>query len=159
MHAAPVTPSGNAALLCRRGALWIALPLALVSETMRPLPLEPMTGMPHFVLGISVIRGEPVPVVDSATLLGAADATPRAAGRWVVLRVGGRRIALAVEAVEGIRSLIPDLRAPLPSLLRDAGAEVIAQIGVLDAGLLVLLEATKLLSASDWLALDRIAPA
>ena len=48
-----------------------ALPLEHVVETMRPLPVEPLGDAPRFILGLSIVRGEPIPVVD----VGAANAT------------------------------------------------------------------------------------
>jgi purine-binding chemotaxis protein CheW len=153
--ATPAAKSGALpTLLCRQDAILMAVPIAHVRETMRPLPIEPVPGMPNFVLGVSVVRGAPVPVVDSAILLGLASG--RCAGRWVVLRAGARRVVLSVEAIEGIRDLTPEMMGPLPPLLRDAGAEVIAQLGTLDADLLVLLRAGRLLSESDWSTVETI---
>jgi purine-binding chemotaxis protein CheW len=73
-------------LLCRVRERLCALPLAHVVETMRPLPIEPLGGMPGFVQGIAIIRGAPVPVVDAGALLGSAGAArilPDAA--WLAL--------------------------------------------------------------------------
>src|SRR5512140_1874586 len=86
------------ALIVTAGAYRCALPLPHVAETMRPLPLQSFADMPPFVRGASIIRGEPVPVVDLAGLFGAADS---AIGRFVVVRVEQRRVALGVEAVVG----------------------------------------------------------
>jgi chemotaxis signal transduction protein len=41
-----------------------AVPLSHVIEIMRPLPVEPISSVPSFVQGISIIRGIPTPVVD-----------------------------------------------------------------------------------------------
>ena len=68
--AAPATGSERSLLLCQVGSLVCALPLEHISETMRPLSLQPFHGMPPFVDGLSIIRGAPVPVVDLARLLG-----------------------------------------------------------------------------------------
>jgi chemotaxis signal transduction protein len=40
-----------------------AIPLHHVAETLRPLPIQSVAGMPNFVRGVSVIRGTPTPVV------------------------------------------------------------------------------------------------
>src|SRR6185295_1225682 len=74
-----------------------ALPLDHVTETLRPLPIQPVPVAPPFILGLSVIRGEPVPVVDLGRLMGFPE-EPRIR-RLVSVRVGSRRAALAVEAV------------------------------------------------------------
>jgi purine-binding chemotaxis protein CheW len=125
-----------------------AVPLAQVVETMRPLPVEPITGVPPFVRGLSIIRGSPVPVVDLGSLL--ADSAGEASTRFVTLRVGDRRVALAVEAVLGVRELDVSMVRELPPLLRDARAHAIQAIGSLDAELLVVLSASHVLPADVW---------
>lgn len=140
--------NANAFLVCRVQARLSALPLAQVVEIMRPLPTEAMAGAPDFVRGLAVIRGAPVPVVDAARLLGAEQDVP--AGRFVTLAVGRRRVALALSSVQGVRTVAADLLHRLPPLLHDAGAEVVAAIGLLDAELLLVLHGARLLPDDAW---------
>ncbi len=128
-------------LLCRLPARLIGLPLEHVIETMRPLPLEVLPGAPHYVSGLSMIRGSPVPVVDAGRLLGEDQTRP---GRFVTLRAGDRIVALAVDAVLGVTAIPTDSLRDLPPLLRDAGAETIDAIGTLDAQLLFILHTARL---------------
>jgi purine-binding chemotaxis protein CheW len=143
---------GSPVLLCRVGPLVCGLPARLVSETLRPLPLEPLNGMPPFVDGLSIIRGAPVPVVDLARLLGKESGARRS--RLVVMKMNERRIALAVDLVIGMGS-VPSSAAALPSLLGQASAELVAAIGSLDTRLLVILETGLILTASAWEAFDQ----
>lgn len=140
-------------LVCRVGARTCALPLAAVIETMRPLPVEPVRGSPAFVRGISIIRGAPVPVVDAAGLIGGAAVAP---ARLVTLRVGERTVALAVDAVLGVQTLDTASLAALPPLLGEAAREVVAAIGMLDAGLLVVLDATRLVPDEVFASLEGV---
>jgi purine-binding chemotaxis protein CheW len=126
-------------LLIRVGSQLAALPLAEVIETMRPLPCEGAPGAPPFVLGVSVIRGAPVTVVDLARLAGAP---AQAIGRFVTMRVGGRCIALAVAAVVGTRTIEPTALTALPPLL-SAGADLVRALGALDRQLLIVLESGR----------------
>jgi purine-binding chemotaxis protein CheW len=132
--------NAGASLLCSVRERLYAIPIEHVVETMRPLPIEPVAGAPPFVSGLAVVRGVPLPVVDAARLL-LADSAPRAprAGRFVTMRVGQRRIALAVESVVGARNIPVASLQELPPLLRDALAGVVASIGALDAQLLMVL--------------------
>lgn len=132
-------------LHCRVGSRHCALPLGAVSEIMRPLPIEPLAGAPDFVLGLSIVRGSPVPVVDGASLLGAPGEAP---ARFVLLKAGARRVALAVGAVLGIRPLPEASLGPLPPLLREARAEAVTAVGLLDGDLLLVLRSGHVLSAS-----------
>lgn len=130
-----------ASLVCRVATRICALPLPAVIETMRPLPVEPLAGAPPFIAGFAVIRGEPVPVVDAGRLLGAVDAEPR---RFVTLRGARGTIALAVDAVLGVRTLAADQLSALTPLAGAVGHEVIAAVGTLDAQLLLVLETARL---------------
>ena len=139
-------------LVCRiRGGL-CAFPLAEVVETMRPLPTEPVTGAPAFVSGLAIIRGSAVPVVETARLLAGADTAPSSLpGRYVTVDTGTRLVALAVEGVLGVRTISTASRSALPPLLQHAAGAIIETVASLDAELLVILRATRLLPAgSEW---------
>jgi len=135
------------ALVCRARTRLCALPLAQVVETMRPLPVTPVSGAAPFVAGLSVIRGAPVPVVDLGALLSRSE--PPSPTRFATLRLEGRRVALALEAILGVRDL-PGTLAPLPPLLADASSEAVSAIGRLDAELLLVLEAARIVPDSVW---------
>ena len=90
----------HAALILRSGPVPVRPAFGCVAETMRPLPIQPLADMPALVRGVSIIRGEPVPVVDLAGLLGQ---TESAIGRFVVVRVEERKVALAIGEVIGVK--------------------------------------------------------
>src|SRR5882757_4286888 len=97
-------------LLCRIGSRIGALALKDVRETMRPLPIEPLTGMPPFMLGLAIVRGFPAPIIDTVRLLKpvASPPTPMIpspSARFVSLKLGERTAVLAVDAVLDIRPL------------------------------------------------------
>jgi purine-binding chemotaxis protein CheW len=139
------------ALVCRVETRLCALPIGHVVEIMRPLPVEPVVGTPHFVQGLAVVRGAPVPVIDAARLLSGSSTR---AERFVTIMAAGRCIALAVSAVLGVRPLPSDSLVELPPLLHDAGADVIAAIGLLDAELLLVLRSARLLPDEAWAAVE-----
>jgi purine-binding chemotaxis protein CheW len=122
-----------------------AVPLRYVSEIMRPLPLAPLVGIPDFVLGLAMIRGEATPVVDAAALFDTARADEPT--RFVLLKVEQRAVALAVDAVIGVRALPADLQ-DLPPLVREANPLAIDAVGALDAQLLLVLRGAHLLPDS-----------
>jgi purine-binding chemotaxis protein CheW len=128
-----------------------AVPLTHVIETMRPLPIEPISGVPSFVRGISIIRGIPTPVVDLGAILGASS---ELAERFVTLRVGDKQVALSVDAVLGVRDLdaITTIQE-LPPLLQRASKDVVETIGTLDEQVLMVLRAGWELPEEVWRAL------
>lgn len=143
----------SAALFFRAHAYLCAVPLLHVLETMRPLPVAELKGMPGFVLGLSLIRGSPIPVVDVASFLGGSQ--DRQITRFVTLRINcGRRIALAVGEVLGIREIGQALLQEMPPLLQGAGSDTIEAICSLDAEILIVLQASKILSEEIWQSLD-----
>jgi purine-binding chemotaxis protein CheW len=108
---------------------------------MRPCRVDRIEPAPAYLLGVALIRGESVPVVDAGMLLTgeACEAT-----RLVILRVGERRVALAVAEVVGTRALEEaDLRA-LPPLLSGA-ADLVTAMAVLDGKFVEVLESARLL--------------
>jgi purine-binding chemotaxis protein CheW len=142
--------SSGPSLLCRIGDRLIAVPLANVVETMRPLPVGSFPGTSRFVLGVATIRGAVVPVVDVACLAGVTGTDP---GRFVTLAFGERTVALAVDAVIGVQTLDGEALHDLPSLLDSVDREMFAAIGTRDGDLLVVLDATQLIPESVWAAL------
>lgn len=131
-----------------------ALPLTSVIETMRPLRVDALIGVPAFVPGVAIIRGLPTPVADLAAILGFSNAP--APERFVTIRAGDRQIALAVSGVVGIRNLqeLEKATSGLPPLLADAPKRVIETIGVLDGELLIVLRKALKLPDEVWDAVD-----
>jgi purine-binding chemotaxis protein CheW len=143
----PLNPQSSSVLLLKAGALRCALPLSCVSETLRPLPLHALANTPGFVCGASVIRGEPVPVVDLARFLGAAAQT---AARFVLVRAGKGKVALAVEAVIGIQQLVLEPGASVPPLLAHASPDAVGALAILDRELLLVLQTAHIVPEDLW---------
>jgi purine-binding chemotaxis protein CheW len=124
-----------------------AVPLTEVIETMRPLPVSPLSRMSDFVCGVSLIRGTPTPVVDLGLIF---DANLKSApGRFVTVRSGGRTVAVSVQSVIGTVELDGKF-ASISPLLKSARAEVIEAVGSIDAELVVVLQMTRLIPESVW---------
>lgn len=139
-------------LICRSNSRLCALALEHVIETMRALPLEPLPDMPPFLLGVSIVRGLLVPVVNVAVLVDiASDARPT---RWVTLRLGERQVAFAVSSVLGVRELASETFEQVPPLLREIDAAALAAITTLDAELLLVLQGARLIPEAVWHTLD-----
>jgi purine-binding chemotaxis protein CheW len=141
-------------LVMRVGAQLCAVPASSVLETCRPLTCETVPNAPSFVVGVALLRARPTPVVDVSLLLGAG--TERPPARYVTLKVdpvSDRVVALAVDAVLGMRELSPEQLEELPPLLRHEQATVSA-LATLDRELLLLLQHGRLLPDALWAELD-----
>jgi purine-binding chemotaxis protein CheW len=139
----------NPALIVTVGRRACAIGLQHVAETMRPHSIETMSGLPEFVRGVSVIRGAPIPVVDLKALLEDGE-NSAVYGRFVTVKVGERRVALAVDGVVGLRDLDPAQIGELPPLLRDVDADLVEAIGTCDAQLLLVLRAARIVPDEVW---------
>ena len=142
--------AGKKALIVAVHERVCAVPLASVIETMRPLPVEPIAGTPTFILGVSIIRGMPTPVVDLGAVLGSPAGS---AHRVVTVRVGDRQVALLVGAVLGVRDLDRANIHELPSLLKGASHDAVETISTLDERVLMVLRDGWQLPAEVWEAL------
>ena len=136
------------ALAVTAGTRACAIPLQFVLETMRPLAVAAVSGAPSFVQGLSIIRGEPLPVIDIAALLGESEGA--VVGRFVTVQTGDRRVAFALTSVTGIIELDADSLVTLPSLLHSAETALIEAIAQRDTSLLMVLRATHLVSNEVW---------
>jgi purine-binding chemotaxis protein CheW len=145
----------GAVLVTRVGGVACAFPIAHVVETMRPLPIEPIGGSDSalaLVDGLAMVRGAPIPVIDARRLLGIPGGP---ATRFVIVRAAERRVALVVDAVIDVRHLELDALPRLPPLLGGAQRDWVSAIGALDAGMLVVLDAVRVLADDAWRTIER----
>ena len=146
---------GSRCFLMVKARAWMcALPLEDVEETMRPLPITPVSSAPAFVRGVSLVRGQSAPVVDLAVLLGGEPGAPGPTARFVSLRVVGGRLALEVDAVLGLRWLEQAALDEVPPLLRATAHGHLDSLGSLDGQLMAVLDAAHLVPEDLWARLD-----
>lgn len=135
-------------LLVSAGSQLCAVPIEHVVEIMRPLDAAPMAGMPKFLLGIAIIRGSPVPVVSLGEILGVRGEI--AIERYVLVVLGNRKIAIAVEKVLDVVRVEGSFLQRLPNLLKEFDREFLANVGVKDERLFVVLEVTRIITDEMW---------
>jgi purine-binding chemotaxis protein CheW len=112
-----------------------ALPVTAVLEIAEIGKVTPVPGAPPGVLGVRNLRGQVVPVIDLATMLGlSADAENE---RIVVTEDDGRRAALAVTGTDDVGELgAPTEEVDSPYL---SGAVLVegALVGIVDVSALL----------------------
>jgi purine-binding chemotaxis protein CheW len=134
-------------LILRVGERSCALPVAAVVETMRPLPVDVLPGALPAVLGIAVVRGEALPVLDARLVLDVAAAAPPA--RFVTVRANGRHLALAVDEVVGLAAL-DEAAGNLAPLLAPDEPRAVTGVATRAGRPLLLLDALRLLPPDVW---------
>jgi purine-binding chemotaxis protein CheW len=114
----------------RIGSENFALPVAQVLEVADQGPLAPVPGAPPSVLGVRNLRGQVLPVIDLAAVLGTAHATPGA--RLVIAENDGRKAGLAIDDVTDVADLTGPLQETDSPFL--AGSTLVQDelVGVVD---------------------------
>ena len=98
-----------------------AVDIMRVREIINPLPVTPVPRAPSFIEGVIRLRSEVIPVVDVRKRFGLPAADPTRRTKFIIARVGGRRIALVVDQVtEVVRLLRSEIR-PAPTFADDGG--------------------------------------
>lgn len=138
-------------LLARASALVCAIPVSHVAETMRPLPVTPLTQVPAFVRGVATLRGSATPVLDLGEIV--TGVREREVSRFVRLRSGARSAALCVASVLGVRRVDGQALRELPPLLEDAAGGALEALGTLDREVFVALRVSRLVPSEVWAAL------
>lgn len=96
-----------------------ALDIMRVREIINPVPVTPVPRAPRFIEGVIRLRAEVIPVIDVRKRFGHPPVPPTRKSRFVVVRIGGRRVALAVDEVtEVVRLPRSDIR-PAPAFSDD----------------------------------------
>ncbi len=93
----------------------VRVPLALCREVVKVPVLARLPRAPVGLLGAAAVRGEVVPVLCLATLLGSRPALPAERSRLVLVRTESGPLALRVDAIERLAG--PD---PTPDRAEDA---------------------------------------
>jgi purine-binding chemotaxis protein CheW len=127
-------------LMFELGELRCALPAEYVTEIMRPQPISGLANAPSFVLGLALIRGEAMPVVDLGKLVLGKSAN---ISRFIVIRVADRNMALAVNDVQGLTKLEGGNAEGLSPILTEA-LDTVQALLTRDQKLLLVLQAIRI---------------
>ena len=132
------------------------LPIASVDEVVRhPGALTRLPRGPAFVLGVMSLRGKPVPVIDSRSRFGAADAG-QIGDRIVVLTVDGLQAGFCVDAVTEILEVAASAVVEAPDVGGEAG-KAFHRIIEHDGRLVFVIEPGALLKKAEREALAKAA--
>jgi len=131
-----------------------AVDVRCVERVVRYLAPRAVPRLPDWIEGIVELEGRVVPVVDLRRRLGGAALETGTQTRLLLLTVDGDWCGMVVDQVLDVRAYAPaELSAP-PALVRGLAGELV--LGTLRRGeaLVLLLEAPRLFSAAERLALD-----
>ncbi len=130
----------------------LALPIAEVRET---LPIQPITRVvltPPCLAGVFSLRGEIVPAIDLAVLLGLARTQVRDDSRIVVLKNAGEPAGVVVDRLRDLRTIEGALEPP-PANLAPEVAQLLLGVAATPTGTVRVLDARAIITAEPMRAI------
>jgi purine-binding chemotaxis protein CheW len=130
-----------------------ALPLAAVERVVRVVALTPLPDAPSIVCGIVNIQGSPVPVIDTRARFGISQRAILLSDQMLIARMRKRRVALLVDAVEGL------LRQPDQTMVEAEaivpGMGCVAGVAKLPDGMILIHDLDRCLSLEEEAVLEQ----
>jgi purine-binding chemotaxis protein CheW len=141
----------------RLGDDLFAADIAAVERVLRHQPPTPVPNLPAWIEGVIDYRGQVVPVLDLRKRFELPAAAVTASTRILVFTVEANWVAAVVDAVVEVTALSSrELSAP-PPLFRGLAAEYLSGIARRGDQLVVYLNVARILTATERLALERVA--
>ena len=125
--------------------------VSLVREITRVADISRIPEAPSFIRGVINLRGQVLPVIDLAVLLGFSfrDKLTETA-RIIVTEVQRQTVGMLVDEVPEVLKIPEENIEPAPELLRGKlGKDYVRSIGRLDGRLIVLLDLEKVLALQE----------
>jgi purine-binding chemotaxis protein CheW len=130
-----------------------ALNIFQVERILRYEAPAPLPKAPDFLEGVLQYQGAAVPLVDLRKRLGVA-APHREETRSVILEWEGGKLGVVVDAVTEVLQLAAEAITPPPGIVKGLAAEYITGLVVKDGRTIIVLNAARLLSSTEKLALE-----
>jgi purine-binding chemotaxis protein CheW len=134
---------GAQAVAFRLGGELYGCDIRLVEEVVTRRQVHPLPDVPAHLLGVLLLRGEMVPVMDVAPALGLALRTEKAPA-ILVIGVGEARLGVAAEQVSEVLEVPADAIRPAPHTGGDRDAYVLG-VARLQVGLVTLIDLAEIL--------------
>lgn len=134
---------GAQAVAFRLGGELHGCDIRLVEEVVTKRPIQPLPDMPPHLLGVLMLRGEMVPVMDIAPALGLALEGGRTPSILVATH-GEGRVGVAVDAVHEVLDVPAECVRPAPHSGGDRDAFVVC-VARIDDRLVTLIDLAEIL--------------
>jgi len=119
---------------------------------MQPITVVPHT--PHYVEGVTNLRGAVLPVIDLRKRFGLELDEISKNSRIVVIVLGKMKVGMIVDGVSEVLQVPEDAIEPTPSMITSVDTTFITGIAKLENKLVILLDLSKVLSLQEVLALQ-----
>ncbi|GAB4521002.1 MAG: chemotaxis protein CheW [Anaerolineae bacterium] len=148
-------------VIFRLGAERFGVDIAQVQGIERLQPITRVPQAPPFIKGVINLRGQITPIMDLRQRFGFEEAEATKETRLVVVMLRGQRMALLVDAVDGVLRVSADSIEPPSAWVASVDTSCVLGIAKTEQGLIILLDLDRVLSGeeADQLAESRIARA
>ena len=120
-----------------------------IREVLRSTEISPVPGAPSYVLGIINLRGNVVAIIDTRSRFGLPQREVDDASRILILEAGDYVVGFLVDSVSEVAELQNDQIETAPDTGSSEGARFISGLYNRKEGLLILVDANKLLSEDE----------
>jgi len=124
-----------------------------VSEMMKIMHLP---GLPSFILGVSNLRGEVIPVINTRTKFSISEKENNLNDRIVVVYINDKKVGIVVDEVREVLTLTPEQISEPPSTVGGLKAKFISAIAKLEGRMLIILDIDKIINEEEIDKLDEI---
>ena len=136
-------------LAFRLGSEEYGIDILKVQEIREFEPATKLANVPHFILGLSNLRGAIVPIVDMRIKFGLARVDYDSLTVTIILNIRGRVVGMVVDAVSDVTTLTPEQIRPAPEMGTLMDTEKLLGLGTLEDRTLILVDIEKLMTAPD----------
>ncbi|MBI4926790.1 MAG: chemotaxis protein CheW [Anaerolineae bacterium] len=123
--------------------------IAVVEGIIKMQEITRLPRAPHFMEGITNLRGAVVPVIDLRKRFGLEQQEATRDTRIVIANMSGTKVGLIVDAVNQVIRIPEDAIEPPPSMTMTVDSAFIKSVAKLDKQLVILLDLDKVLSLEE----------
>ncbi len=124
-----------------------------VSEMLKVMKLP---GMPAFIMGVTNLRGEVIPVINTRSKFGLEKKERNEKDRIVVVYIGDKKVGIVVDEVREVLTLHHEQVEEPPTTVGSMSAKYISAIAKLEDRMLIILDIDKILTTEEITKLDKI---
>ena len=133
-----------------------AADISTVERVLRYTRPTAIPQLPEWIEGVIDHEGRAVPVIDLRRRFGLRRAAPRLETRVILFTMGDEWVGAVVDAVLEVTMLTPEQLMPPPALFRGLSAEYLRGLVRTEDRLLIFLEISRLLTATERLELQQL---
>ncbi len=123
--------------------------IAVVEGIIKMQEITRLPRSPHFMEGITNLRGAVVPVIDLRKRFGLAPQENTRDTRIVIASMGGTKVGLVVDSVNQVIRVPENAIEPPPQMSMTVNSAFIKSVAKLDKKLVILLDMDKVLSTEE----------